>query len=269
MPGASDTHIRTDDIARLRNFWNERYQAFSLSESGWSGAGDTFNEYVYRCKSAAVARALEYYGYTPASTFAVLDAGCGQGYFADFYAERHPKARYAGVDLSHRVVEHLRTTRPGIDVHEADLSSWSPEPLCRFDIIQCLEVLHLILDDAVVQRAFVNFARLAKAGGLVFVTVRPGEDDSSAGGYLRFRPESQMRAWWVAAGLVEQHRVPMYYWMPDQGPRWRATQPLFFRMSPAAIFAMDRLALALRLPRVATGPDSRTELVVLTPATPR
>jgi SAM-dependent methyltransferase len=257
--------VRPDDITRLREFWDTRYQAFSLSESGWSGAGDEFNEYVYRCKSAAIRGALEYFGYTPASSFAVLDAGCGQGYFADYYATQHPKAKYVGVDVSPRVIEHLRATRPGIDAHQGDLSSWSPMPPAKFDIIQCLEVLHLILDDDVVQRAFVNFARLAKAGGLLFVTVRPGEEESSAGGYLRFRPESQMRAWWEAAGLVEQHRIPIYYWMPDQGPRWRLTQPLFFRLPPAAIFAMDRLALTMRLPRVATGPDSRTELAVLTP----
>lgn len=255
-----------DDIGRLREFWNSRYQAFTLSESGWAGAGDAFNHYVYRCKSAAMTRALASRGYTAASTFAVLDAGCGQGYFADFYASRYPQAGYVGLDLSRRVIDHLRKTRPAIDVHEGDLSRWSPTPPRRFDVIQCLEVLHLILDDEVVSRAFANFGRLVSASGMVLVTVRPGEDEASPGTYLRFRPESQMRAWWQAAGLVEERRVPLYYWMPDRGPRWRLTHPLFFRLPPATIYAMDRVALSLRLPRAATGPDSRTELVVLQPA---
>jgi SAM-dependent methyltransferase len=255
-----------DDIGRLREFWNSRYQAFTLSESGWAGAGDAFNQYVYRCKSSAMTRALAAHGYSTTSRFGVLDAGCGQGYFADFYASRYPGASYVGLDLSRRVVDHLRVTRSAIEVHEGDLSRWSPTPARRFDVIQCLEVLHLILDDEVVGRAFANFARLVSENGVVLVTVRPGEDEASPGDYLRFRPESQMRAWWQAAGLVEQRRVPLYYWMPDRGPRWRVTHPLFFRMPPAAIYAMDRFALSLKLPRAATGPDSRTELVVLRPA---
>lgn len=252
-----------DDISRLREFWDSRYQAFSLSESGWAGAGDTFNRYVYRCKSAAITRALHAHGLAPASPFTVLDAGCGQGYFADFYAHRFPGATYVGIDLSRGVVEHLRQTRPSIEVHEADLSRWSPVPSRRFDVIQCLEVLHLVLDDDVVRRAFLNFARLIDRSGVVLVTVRPGEADARPGPYLRFRPESQIRAWWQAAGLVERARVPLYYWMPDRGPSWQLTHPLFFRMPPAAIYAMDRLALRLGLPRATTGPDSQTVLVVL------
>jgi SAM-dependent methyltransferase len=252
-----------DDISRLREFWNARYQSFSLSESGWSGAGESFNRFVYRCKSAAIRRALDRRGYSSSAPFGVLDAGCGQGFFADFYYEHYPNANYVGVDLSHRVVEHVKRTRPGVEVHEGDLSSWSPSPLRQFDVVQCLEVLHLVLDDEVVRRALVNFRRLLRASGIVLVTVRPGEDDAAAGGYLRFRPESQLRAWWQAAGLVECGRLPIYYWMPDQGPRWRWTRPLFFRLPPAAIYALDRAALTLRMPRVATGPDSQTQLVIL------
>jgi SAM-dependent methyltransferase len=252
-----------DDIARLRDFWDSRYQSFALSESGWSGAGESFNRYVYRCKTAAITRALTQRGFGAESRFAVLDAGCGQGYFADFYHQHFENADYVGLDLSSRVIEHLRDTRPGIEVHEGDLASWAPATERRFDVVQCLEVLHLILDDDVVRRALRNFRRLLNDGGVALVTVRPGEEDAAPGPYLRFRPESQLRAWWEDAGLVECGRVPMYYWMPDQGPRWRLAQPLFFRMPPSAIYLMDRCALALGLPRAATGPDSQTELVTL------
>jgi SAM-dependent methyltransferase len=253
----------SDDVRRLREFWNSRYRVFSLSESGWSGAGDGFNAYVYRCKSAAVTRALSSLAHTPASRFAVLDAGCGQGYFADFYRHRYPHATYVGLDLSERVIAHLRATRPSIDVHEGDLSCWRPAAVRAFDIVQCLEVLHLILDDDGVQRAFRNFRELLTESGVVLVTVRPGEDDLCPASYLRFRPESQLRAWWESAGLVELRRLPIYYWMADGGPRWRATQPLFFRLPPRIVYALDRVALSMRLPRASTGPDSRTELVML------
>lgn len=259
----SHADASSDDLRRLREFWNTRYQAFSLSESGWAGAGESFNRFVYRCKSSAVVRALATRGITSATAFSVLDAGCGQGYFADDYGRRYPRASYTGLDLSRRVVDHLRRTRPSLDVHEGDLATWTPAPSRRFDVIQCLEVLHLILDDDGVRRGFQNFARLVAPQGVVLVTARPGEDDIAPSGYLRFRPESQLRRWWREAGLEERGRVRLYYWMPDRGPSWRVTQPMFFRLPPALIYAADRLALRLRLPAPATGPDSRTELVVL------
>lgn len=252
-----------DEVQRLRAFWEARYQGFSLSESGWSGAGDAFNRLVYRCKTAAARRALASCGHTAGSRFQVLDAGCGQGYFADFYARAFPHADYVGLDLSRRVISHLHATRPGIEAHEGDLSRWSPEPPRRFDVIQCLEVLHLILDDDVVQRAFENLAHLLMPGGALLVTVRPGEEEATPSHYLRHRAESRLRDWWQAAGLVERRRIPIYYWMPDGGPAWPAMRPVFFRLPAAAIYAADRLALRLRLPRVATGPDSKMALVVL------
>jgi hypothetical protein len=42
----SAANASPDDIGRLREFWNSRYQDFTLSESGWAGAGDAFNHYV-------------------------------------------------------------------------------------------------------------------------------------------------------------------------------------------------------------------------------
>src|SRR5262249_583039 len=123
--GAVRHMMRVDsDADRLRAFWDSRYQDFSLSESGWLGAGARLNEYLYPCQFAALRSALRAGGLSPTSRFSVLDAGCGQGHFARFYRHAYASATYVGVDISERVVAHLRRTIPGGEFHAVDLAAW-------------------------------------------------------------------------------------------------------------------------------------------------
>lgn len=45
--------------------------------------------------------------------FDLLDYGCGLGHMRTWLAERHPQARYTGVDLLEEYVEHARREAPG------------------------------------------------------------------------------------------------------------------------------------------------------------
>src|SRR5690242_756702 len=91
-----------------REFWDRRYKEFSLSESGWMGAGERYNEYLYECKRQALKRALRQIGVKGSSSLRVLDAGCGQGFFAGLWSTDFPNASYTGVDVCEKVVAHLR-----------------------------------------------------------------------------------------------------------------------------------------------------------------
>ena len=260
---ADPTPIAADhERDRLREFWNRRYRTFELAESGWAGAGQRFNQYVYRCKEHAARAALHKAGFTSDQTFDVLDAGCGQGYFCDFYAREFPRARYTGVDVSSRVIAHLGHSRPGGAFFEGDLATWQPAK--TFDVIQAFEVLHLVLDDAVVAKIFSNLASLLRATGVLLVTMTRSPVEEATRPYTRHRPLDRMRGWWEAAGLRERLIQPIYYWLPDSGPEWPLTRPVFYRLDPWLLYVADRLAVKLQLPRLPTGPDSRTELVALT-----
>jgi SAM-dependent methyltransferase len=260
-------HTRSSETDRLRAFWEDRYASFDLSASGWRGAGERFNQLAYRCKTAAVVRALRRIGVTEESTFAVLDAGCGQGFFADFFHTRYPKADYTGIDVSPRVIEHLRETRPWAQFVCGDLAAWTPDRSKRFDVVLSIEVLHLMTDDEHARRAVVHLASLLDPAGTFLVTAVLPPETVQPSDYLRFRSEAVHRNWWDAAGLREQFREAMYYWFPDGGPRWRATRALFFHLDPRIVYALDRVALRLRLPRVATGFDSNMQLLALRRAT--
>ena len=100
------------------------YSDFTLSESGWLGAGERLNERIYACKRQALRRAIASLGLARRASWSVLDAGCGQGHFARFYRREYPAAAYVGIDISERAVAHLRRSIEGAEFHVADLCQW-------------------------------------------------------------------------------------------------------------------------------------------------
>lgn len=258
---------KLSDHARLREFWNTRYAEFTLSESGWFGAGEGLNDRIYACKRQALRKAIAALGLPRDGRWSVLDAGCGQGHFARFYRAEYPATSYLGLDISERAVTHLQRTIPGADFRVADLCEWADPAGRTFDVVQCMEVLHLILDDDAMLHALANLARSLAPRGALLVTAALPEQTVQRSEYLRFRS----RAFWDRAiatlGLRLAAERPMYYWLPAGGPANKYLRYALTRMGPGALYAIDRAALGLGLPQPAsTGIDSHMRLLTLQPA---
>jgi SAM-dependent methyltransferase len=253
-----------DDGVRLREFWNRRYTDFRLSESGWLGAGERLNQLIYRCKQQAWRRAIASSGLPRQGPWSVLDAGCGQGHFARLFREEYPQAGYVGLDISERLVQHLRQELPEVEFHLADICTWADPGGRRFDLIQSFEVLHLILDDDTVARATANLANQLSDGGSLLVTAALPEATFQPGDYLRFRS----RAFWGemlrSLGLRVVRDAPMYYWLPSGGPTQKYLRYALTRLGPDALYAIDRAAFHLRVPQPASlGIDCRMRLLTI------
>lgn len=253
----------SDDV-RLREFWNRRYADFTLSESGWLGAGERLNERIYACKRQALRRAIASLGLARRASWSVLDAGCGQGHFARFYRREYPAATYVGIDISERAIAHLQRSVDGAEFHVADLSRWDDAAERRFEVVQSLEVLHLILDDAVVARALGSLAGRLNARGALLVTAALPETTIQPNDYLRYRSRSFWESTTAALGLRIVAERPVYYWLPSGGPAHRYLRYAMTRLGPDALYAVDRAALALRVPRPSSaGIDSRMRLLTI------
>ena len=254
---------RSDEI-RLREFWNSRYSNFSLSESGWIGAGERLNERIYACKRQALRAALSTLGLDRRSGWSVLDAGCGQGHFARFYRDEYPAASYVGVDISERAIAHLRGSIEGVEFHTADICRWDDPNHRTFDVVQSLEVLHLILDDAVVAGAIETLASRMAAEGAMVITAALPKVTFQPNHYLRYRSRSFWESTIAALGLRIAAERPMYYWLPAGGPSNRYVRYAMARLGPGALYAVDRAALALGIPRPPSiGIDSRMRLLTI------
>jgi SAM-dependent methyltransferase len=258
------TNANTSDDVRLREFWNERYSTFALSESGWLGAGERLNARIYACKRQALRRALGALGLGREQAFSVLDAGCGQGHFARVYREAFPRAAYVGVDISERAVAHLRQVFDGVEFHAGDLCDWRDPAGRRFDIVQSFEVLHLILDDGSMVRALATMAAALNDRGALLVTAALPEETLQPSNYLRYRSRSFWEQALARLDLTIVAEQPMYYWLPAGGPRNKYARYALTRLGPGMLYAIDRAALKLRLRAPATcGPDCRMRLLTI------
>jgi SAM-dependent methyltransferase len=252
-----------DDV-RLRAFWNERYQQFALSESGWLGAGDRLNDRIYACKVQALRRALARLGLAGDRRWSVLDAGCGQGYFARFYRREFPGSSYVGLDLSERAVAYLQQTMADTEFHVGNLCDWTDAAGRSFDVIQSFEVLHLILDDARIVDALGNLSRQLSPGGALVMTAALPDEMVQPAGYLKHRSRQFWQDAFRTGGLRIVADRPMYYWLPAGGPSGKYLRHALNRMGADVMYALDRAAFHMRLPQPSSiGIDCRTRLLTV------
>jgi SAM-dependent methyltransferase len=246
-----------------RDFWAKRYLHFSLSESGWMGAGERYNAYLYECKRQALMRVLRRLGLNETSSMNVLDAGCGPAFFAGVWQRHFPRATYTGVDICETLVAHLKTILPCRDFFTGDLATWHHPTGQRFDLIHSFEVLHLLLSDPAVTSAVCNLSAQLKTGGHLLTTAAMPEDTVEPNAYIRHQSRTFWHAAFRKAGLDLQEANRIYYWLPDGGPKNRLASKLLRLPGPRLLYALDRSAHRLRLPQWFGSWDSRTMLLVL------
>jgi SAM-dependent methyltransferase len=252
----------TPESARLLDYWNRRYERFVLSESGWWGAGEQLNERIYACKVQALRRAIDDLNLGP--NFSLLDAGCGQGYFTRFYQQRYPRAQYTGVDISSRVVDHLRQTVPGARIEVGDLSQWRDPRGTSFDVIQAIDVFQIILDDGFVERVVTNLASQLTGRGALLATVAFPPQTFEPAPYLRHRTRGQWTSVLASCGLAITREAAIYYWLPAGGPRNKYARYAFDRLGPTPLYVVDRVAFKLGVPQPTSSPiDNRMRLVTI------
>lgn len=248
-----------------REFWNTRYRDFSLSESGWMGAGERYNGYLYQCKRQALTQALAVAGVAADVTLDVLDAGCGQGFFASVWESDFPRARYTGLDICEKLVAHLRNRFPRQEFFAGDLAAWRHPRGKRFNVIHSFEVLHLLLNDQTVTDAVCNLAAQLEPGGHLLLTAAMPEQTVEPNEYIRHQDRGFWDGVFKQAGLQLVAVNRMYYWLPDGGPKNRVASKLLRLPGPGLLYGLDRVGHRLGLPQWFGSWDSRTKLLVLKP----
>src|SRR5262249_31985979 len=193
-------------------------------------------------------RALTKAGFGGDRECSVLDAGCGQGYFAAFYRERYPAARYVGLDVSERAVAHLRRAEPRSEFHLGNVCDWRDPNARRFDVVQGLDLMYLILDDELMTQAVANLAAHRHPEGWLIVNAALPAETRQPRDYPRYGSGRFWEDLVARLGLRIVAELPMYYWLPAGGPANRYLRFIAHRLGPAALYGVDRAALALGLP---------------------
>jgi SAM-dependent methyltransferase len=230
----------------LRSYWETRYERFSLEESGCLGAGPRLAALIYSCQQRAIVESLRSAGFTSASRYDVLDMGCGFGHLAGLYDAEFPQASYTGVDISSRAIDHARATRPRHEFFAGDVVSWSHPDHRRFDVVQSINVLQLLVDDAEFVAAFKNLVRHLAADGVIVVPLA-FSDQPSLNPLHRIRTRESFDRLLRELGLTVAVEVRMFYWLIDGGPTNRLLRAVFARTGAFSLYLVDRLACRLGL----------------------
>jgi SAM-dependent methyltransferase len=230
----------------LGQLWDERYATCSLEEAFCFGAGAGLTRMIARAKKQALRRGLRLAGLGPQSPFRVLDMACGFGYFGGFYREEYPRATYVGVDISARAIEHAHQTMPDREFFAADVVAWRHPAEMRFDVIQAIDVLQLLTDDAAFEAAVQNLERHLAPGGAMLLPLMFADQPPPAL-HHKIRSRAYFDALLTRQGLTVTAEFPMYYWLVDGGSPNRIMRAIFARLGAGALYAVDRLALTLGL----------------------
>lgn len=250
------------EAERLKCFWNTRYNRFSLEESGIKGLGKQYIPILYQCKVEAYLKAIKIGRIKVDQHIKILDAGCGQGFFAEQAFKIFLKVDYTGVDISDKVINHLKSFQT---------CKWINQDFCSpdfdigqdFNIVQSIEVLHLILDDKNHFNAIRNLSKCLAPDGILIITDVLPRRKMAVGGYMVFRERSCYEDICLELNLEIVQIFPMYYWVPDRGIRIFPFKYLFYLVPPSIIFRLDRLFLKLKMPQILPSHDSLMKMLVI------
>jgi len=190
-------------------YWRGRLrESPDLSGTGTTGAPLAWQSWLYRGKERAYLRLLRRSGFEPRGS-AVLDLGCGTGYFEDLW-ERLGARSTSGIDVVPEAIERLREAHPGRRYLCADLSKGEPDlgAFDRPDLITAIDVLYHIVDDEALTIGLRRLLDLLPAGGLFLFTDALHEQET--GPHVRFRSLNQWMAILGSRGLRYVGREPVF-----------------------------------------------------------
>jgi len=149
-----------------REFWDHRLtEHFDLRGTGETGLSLAYNRACYTVRREVLDRALRAAHVDPRGR-AVLDVGCGSGFFTAYYLARG--ARLTGIDIAPISVERLSARHPNARFVLGDVSETPIEE--RFDLVNAFDVLYHITDEMRWETAVRHLGDAVRPGGLLLVT---------------------------------------------------------------------------------------------------
>jgi len=195
-------------------YWKNRLRDnFDLSGVGFLRRSEDYNRWVYRMRTEQLRGLIDRHAW-PVKGRAVLDVGCGTGFFVDFWSSLEA-APLVGVDIAEVSIERLKPRFPDARFVCADISGPQVEIDGTFDYVSVFDVLYHIVDDTRFEQAAANLARLCRPGAKVLVTDMFGTRTTEVVRHVRNRS-------------LEQYRTVF----GRQGLKLTALRPLFFTLMP-------------------------------------
>jgi 2-polyprenyl-3-methyl-5-hydroxy-6-metoxy-1,4-benzoquinol methylase len=197
-----------------QKYWEDRLKSrFDLTGVGNIVFDSKYNEYLYKLQLAVLVKALRKHN-IPLRDKKVLDIGCGTGFFSAFYLDN--LAQVTGIDITTTSIESLKKSLPDgrfltMDI-SAELAANKEFFAEQFDIINILNVIFHIVDEAKFEKALENIAVCLKAGGYLFISDYFSDTDVSPARHVKFRGLERYQIL-KQKGIKILEVIPIYYFM--------------------------------------------------------
>ncbi|MDL0118519.1 class I SAM-dependent methyltransferase [Halobacterium salinarum] len=137
----------------------------------------------------------------------VLDAGCGNGVYSKYYADRG--ADVIGIDFSEAAIKSIRERGITGDFSVGSIDSL-PQGSNTFDIVHCFSVLYHLVDDGNWADAISELARVLRPGGVLLLRIDWINEERDVAEHVRFRSKSKYRNLLQKAGIEVVETYPIY-----------------------------------------------------------
>jgi 2-polyprenyl-3-methyl-5-hydroxy-6-metoxy-1,4-benzoquinol methylase len=218
-----------------QEFWEQRLsEQFDLRGTGETALSLAYNKACYALRAEVVGAALARASVSPRGR-RVLDVGCGTGFWTEFYVARG--ADYTGLDIAQVSVDRLAARYPGQRFARADVADGVPGG--PYDIVNVIDVLYHVTDDARWEAALRHLAGAVSPGGVLLVTDVFSERGALAAHNV-MRPLRRYAGILDAAGLTREPLRPTHVLLNRHLGPWR-----FLNRWPGVLLAADRALLSL------------------------
>jgi SAM-dependent methyltransferase len=212
-----------------KQYWSDRIAgAPSLRATGHASFSLGYNRLMYAAQAETLAEVLARWD-APVAGKSVLDAGCGVGFYTDFYQSRGAE-KILGLDIAPASVEQMTRDFPRQEFRLADIGSEEFVVDDTFDIVNCVGVLYHLVDDQRFARALRNLCLSLRPGGhLILSGLFTRGIRSSV--HVRFRALEDYAAVMAETGVQVLEVQPVSYLMNRTfvrgvGPKFLSLRPI-------------------------------------------
>jgi len=166
-----------------KSFWDSRIE----SQSSYRGVGDIrYSEKINRLRKEQIFEELGNIisRFDSSKKYHVLDAGCGNGVYSQFYTRRGFEV--TGIDFS---PEATKNSKEAAEDGEYVVTSVNSLPFesNSFDIVHCFSVLYHIIDDNLWKKSISELTRVLRSGGLIIFRIEWIPENKRPAEHVKFR----------------------------------------------------------------------------------